>query len=169
MAQHESQVQLHSFRRRESSIQQLAQLGSGGASGLIGSDRFGTNDQSLVNLNFVPQGSPTGGMTAKEMAEHSRSQVAFDMLTQSEYADSSQRQLINANHIGSGYISTVDGSQAQLSGLSFLPSQIKSFLSRKQPSPKSKQGYGEQSKPSFGARSLKPPNYEGSPSQASML
>ena len=116
------------------------------------------NEQSLANLNFVPQGAPApssmvtrDGLPAAPL--HGSSQLAYDVLTQSEAADSSQVQAPGANRppdaldgvglsslskalLASRGLSLLDGSQARLSGLSFLPSQIKGFLSRKQPSQK---------------------------------
>jgi len=114
------------------------------------------NEQSLANLNFVPQGAPApSSMVTRDglpaAPPHGSSQLAYDLLTQSEGAESSQLQAYDTNRppdaldgiglsslskalLASKGLSLLDGSQARLSGLSFLPSQIQSFLSRKQPS-----------------------------------
>ena len=95
-----------------------------------------------------------------ESAHHGRSQVAFDMTTHSEDGESAQQQLNSLHHLGASGLLLMDSSQARLSGLSFIPSQIKSFLSRKQPSPNSKHRLATESKLSFGARSLRPQSNE---------
>ena len=101
------------------------------------------NEQSLANLNFVPQGAPApSSMVTKDgllaAPTHGSNQPAYDVLTQSEGAESSQLQAYDTNHppdaldgvclsslskalLASKGLSLLDGSRASLGGLGFVP------------------------------------------------